>query len=68
MLNDLTWTLRYRAVWPTELLTSPDNLGAWLRAVDRSGDECGSTSPASNARMIAAARSRAPSLAKMLPT
>jgi len=29
---DLTWTLRYRSVWPTELLTSPDDLGAWLRA------------------------------------
>jgi DNA-binding phage protein len=29
---DLTWTLRYRSVWPTELLTTPDGLGAWLRA------------------------------------
>ena len=30
---DLTWTLRYRAVWPTELLGSPDNLCVWLDAV-----------------------------------
>ncbi|MFV0525019.1 MAG: CGNR zinc finger domain-containing protein [Acidimicrobiales bacterium] len=30
---DLTWTVRYRAVWPTELLTSPDDLNAWLDAV-----------------------------------
>lgn len=30
---DLTWTLRYRAVWPTELLASPDDLSAWLDAV-----------------------------------
>lgn len=30
---DLTWTLRYRAVWPTELLGSPDDLCAWLDAV-----------------------------------
>jgi predicted RNA-binding Zn ribbon-like protein len=30
---DLTWTLRYRAVWPTELLGSPDNLRVWLDAV-----------------------------------
>lgn len=29
---DLTWTLRYRAVWPTELLASPDDLSAWLDA------------------------------------
>lgn len=31
---DLTWTLRYRSVWPTELLTSPDDLGKWLRALE----------------------------------
>ena len=30
---DLTWTLRYRAVWPTELLGSPDDLRVWLDAV-----------------------------------
>ncbi len=30
---DLTWTLRYRAVWPTELLASPDDLRRWLDAV-----------------------------------
>lgn len=29
---DLTWTLRYRAVWPTELLATPDDLSAWLDA------------------------------------
>ncbi|MTA11292.1 MAG: hypothetical protein F2534_01695 [Actinobacteria bacterium] len=29
---DLTWTLRYRAVWPTELLGSPDDLRVWLDA------------------------------------
>jgi predicted RNA-binding Zn ribbon-like protein len=29
---DLTWTLRYRSVWPTELLSSPDDLGKWLSA------------------------------------
>ena len=29
---ELTWTLRYRSVWPTELLASPDDLDAWLRA------------------------------------
>ena len=31
---DLTWTLRYRAVWPTELLAVPDHLCRWLTAVD----------------------------------
>jgi predicted RNA-binding Zn ribbon-like protein len=31
---DLTWTLRYRAVWPTELLLEPDHLCRWLAAVD----------------------------------
>jgi predicted RNA-binding Zn ribbon-like protein len=30
---DLTWTLRYRAVWPTELLLTPDHLCRWLAAV-----------------------------------
>ena len=30
---DLTWTLRYRAVWPTELLAEPDHLCRWLAAV-----------------------------------
>jgi predicted RNA-binding Zn ribbon-like protein len=30
---DLTWTLRYRAVWPTELLAAPDHLCRWLAAV-----------------------------------
>lgn len=31
---DLTWTLRYRAVAPTDLLATPDRLGSWLtRAV-----------------------------------
>ena len=30
---DLTWTLRYRAVWPTELLAAPDHLRRWLAAV-----------------------------------
>ena len=30
---DLTWTLRYRAVWPTELLATPDHLCRWLTAV-----------------------------------
>jgi len=29
---DLTWTLRYRAAWPTELLGSPDDLRVWLDA------------------------------------
>lgn len=29
---DLTWTLRYRAVWPTELLVEPDDLRRWLDA------------------------------------
>jgi predicted RNA-binding Zn ribbon-like protein len=28
---DLTWTLRYRAVRPTELLLSPEDLRRWLR-------------------------------------
>jgi predicted RNA-binding Zn ribbon-like protein len=27
---DFTWTLRYRSVYPTELLTSPDRLAEWL--------------------------------------
>ncbi|MFV0260640.1 MAG: CGNR zinc finger domain-containing protein [Acidimicrobiales bacterium] len=30
---DLTWTVRYRAVWPTELLVNPDDLRRWLEAV-----------------------------------
>ena len=30
---DLTWTLRYRAVQPTELLGSPRDLAAWLGRV-----------------------------------
>lgn len=30
---DLTWTLRYRAVWPTELLVTPDHLCRWLTTV-----------------------------------
>ena len=30
---DLTWTLRYRAVWPTELLAAPDHLRRWLTVV-----------------------------------
>lgn len=29
---DFTWTLRYRAVYPTELLDRPDKLADWLRA------------------------------------
>ncbi len=29
---DLTWTLRYRAVAPTELLVRPDDLVEWVRA------------------------------------
>jgi hypothetical protein len=31
---DFTWTLRYRAVHPTELLTSPGRLAEWLTAAD----------------------------------
>lgn len=31
---DLTWTVRYRAVLPTELLVEPDHLRQWLEAVD----------------------------------
>jgi predicted RNA-binding Zn ribbon-like protein len=27
---DFTWTLRFRAVYPTELLRGPDQLAAWL--------------------------------------
>jgi predicted RNA-binding Zn ribbon-like protein len=27
---DFTWTLRYRAVYPTELLTNPNQLAEWL--------------------------------------
>ncbi len=30
---DLTWTVRYRAVAPTELLVAPDDLRRWLEAV-----------------------------------
>jgi predicted RNA-binding Zn ribbon-like protein len=30
---DLTWTLRYRAVWPTELLAEPDHLCRWFAVV-----------------------------------
>lgn len=30
---DLTWTLRFRAVRPTELLVEPDDLRRWLEAV-----------------------------------
>jgi predicted RNA-binding Zn ribbon-like protein len=30
---DLTWTLRYRAVYPTELLQRPSDLRRWLDAV-----------------------------------
>ncbi len=30
---DLTWTLRYRAVWPTELLAAPADVIAWLSTV-----------------------------------
>jgi predicted RNA-binding Zn ribbon-like protein len=30
---DLTWTVRFRAVQPTELLTAPASLCAWLDAV-----------------------------------
>lgn len=29
---DLTWTLRYRVVAPTELLVTPDDLGRWCDA------------------------------------
>jgi predicted RNA-binding Zn ribbon-like protein len=31
---DLTWTVRYRAVQPTELLAEPDDLSKWLRTVE----------------------------------
>jgi predicted RNA-binding Zn ribbon-like protein len=31
---DFTWTLRFRAVYPTELLTSPHRLAEWLRTAD----------------------------------
>lgn len=31
---DLTWTVRYRAVRPTDLLASPADLRRWLEAVD----------------------------------
>jgi predicted RNA-binding Zn ribbon-like protein len=31
---DFTWTLRYRAVHPTELLTTTDRLGEWLTVID----------------------------------
>lgn len=31
---DLTWTVRYRAVQPTELLVEPDDLRTWLTAVE----------------------------------
>ena len=48
---DLTWTLRYRAVWPTELLTTPDDLCRWLVAA-------GLPAPArTTARHLAAAHS-----------
>jgi predicted RNA-binding Zn ribbon-like protein len=30
---DLTWTVRFRAVLPTELLAAPDDLCRWLNAV-----------------------------------
>lgn len=30
---DLAWTLRYRAVWPTELLAEPDHLCRWFAVV-----------------------------------
>ncbi len=30
---DFTWTLRYRAVHPTDLLARPENLTVWLSAV-----------------------------------
>jgi predicted RNA-binding Zn ribbon-like protein len=29
---DLTWTLRYRAIYPTELLATPEDLRRWLTA------------------------------------
>lgn len=29
---DLTWTVRYRALWPTELLATPHELHRWLLA------------------------------------
>ena len=31
---DVTWTVRYRAVQPTELLAEPDDLRRWLETVD----------------------------------
>jgi predicted RNA-binding Zn ribbon-like protein len=31
---DFTWTLRYRAVYPTELLSSPERLAEWLTTAE----------------------------------
>lgn len=47
---DLTWTVRYRAVLPTELLAAPADLGRWLVAVGLPAP------PAATARDLVAAR------------
>lgn len=47
---DLTWTVRYRAVWPTELLAEPEDLCRWLAAVGLP------TPRAATTRHLAAAR------------
>jgi predicted RNA-binding Zn ribbon-like protein len=49
---DLTWTLRFRAVWPTELLVEPDDLGAWIQAVGLPAPAAPTRADVANARRL----------------
>jgi len=56
---DLTWTLRYRAVWPTELLAEPEHLCRWLAAVDLPAPAAASGRDLTKARALREAIHRA---------
>ena len=56
---DLTWTLRYRAVRPTELLAEPDHLCRWLAAVGLPAPAAASGRELTNVRALREAIHRA---------
>ena len=56
---DLTWTLRYRAVRPTDLLVTPDHLCRWLTAVDLPAPTAASARDLTKARALREAIHRA---------
>lgn len=58
---DLTWTLRFRAVHPTEMLVAPRDLSAWLRRVGLPASAVPSERDLDRARILREAVHRAAS-------